>query len=103
MPCRRRGDHINVLRQRAVSRGRDRALHEVIVVQPKNASIGSKTEFVRPMAPSEVVVDKETGGASSLDPGVVKSPDTRKRDIRTAALQDYRECSEGLLKIDRPA
>ncbi len=75
---------------------------EVIVIQPKNPSIGSKTEFVRPTAPSEIVVDEEPGGAPTLDPGVVKSSDTRKRGIRTAALQDYRECCEGLLKIDRP-
>src|SRR5216684_2923746 len=54
-----------------------------------------------PKAPGEVVVDKETRGAPSLDPGVVKSPDPRERGIRTAALQNDRECGECFLEITR--
>src|SRR5712664_2557545 len=54
-----------------------------------------------PKAPGEVVVDKETRGAPSLDPGVVKSPDPRERGIRTSALQNDRECGECFLEITR--
>src|SRR6202049_680783 len=99
--CCRRCDSINVLRQGGVSHSWDGSLAEVIVIQPKNSSIGSKTQLVCPKAPGEVVVDKETGGASSLDPGIVKSPDTGKRRIRAAALQNDRECGERFLKIVR--
>ena len=51
------------------------------------------------MAPGKVVVDKEPGGASSLDPCVVEPSDRSKRRIRAAALQDDRERGECLLKI----
>src|SRR3984957_5698306 len=54
------------------------------------------------MAPSQVVVDKEPGGASALDPSVVQSPDRRKRRIRTVALQNNRECGERFLEIRGP-
>src|ERR1700680_1958788 len=76
--CRRgkslccRGCHsINVLCQSGVSHSWDGSLSEVIVIQPKNPSIGSKTQLVCPSAPGEVVIDKEPRGASSLDPSVV--------------------------------
>src|SRR6202023_2830230 len=92
-------DSINVLRQGGVSHSWDGSLAEVIVIQPKNPSIGSKTQLVCPSAPGEVVFDKEPGGASSLDPSVVKSPDAGKRRIRAATLQNDRECGERFLKI----
>jgi len=57
---------------------------------------------VRAVAPSEIVVDKEPGGASSLDPGVVKPPDCRERGIRTTAFQNDGKCGERLLKIRGP-
>ena len=53
------------------------------------------------MAPGEIVVDKEPGGASSLNPCVVESSDRRERGIRAAALQHDRERGECLLKITR--
>ncbi len=99
--CRRGCDSINVLRQGGVGHRRDRALSEVIVVQPKNSGIGSKAQFVRAMAPGEIVVDKEPGGAPSLNPGVVESSERRERGIRAAALQHDRERGECLLKIAR--
>ena len=60
-----------------------------------------KRNSCAPMAPGEVVVDKEPGRASPLDPGVVESSDRGKRRIRAAALQHDRECGERLLKITR--
>src|SRR5258708_27572483 len=82
--CCRGCDSINELRQGGVSHSWDGSLAEVIVIQPKNPSIGSKTQLVCPSAPGEVVIDKEPGGASSLDPSGVKYPDTGKKSIRTA-------------------
>src|ERR1700730_3040367 len=87
--------------QRVISHGRDRSLPEVIVVQPKNPGIGSKAKFVRAMAPRQVVVDKQTGCASSLDPGVVESAD-RRESICPCALQHNRKSGKSLLKIQRP-
>src|SRR5580658_6887007 len=57
---------------------------------------------MRSNAPGQVVVYKKPGGASSLNPGVVQSPDRCKRRIRTAALQNNRECGERFLEIRRP-
>ena len=38
---------VNVLRQGGVGDGRDGALAEVIVIQPKDPGVGSKAQFVR--------------------------------------------------------
>ena len=51
------------------------------------------------MAPGEVVVDEKPGGASSLNPGVVQSPDLRERGIRATAFQHDGKRGECLLKI----
>src|ERR1700730_11083075 len=99
--CCRGCDSINVLRQGSVSHSWDGSLAEVIVIEPKNPSIGSKTQLVCPSAPGEVVIDEDPGGASSLNPSVVKSPDTGKRRIRAATLQNDRERGERFLKIAR--
>src|SRR5580658_11039330 len=57
---------------------------------------------MRSNAPGQVVVYKKPGGAPALNPGVVQSPDRCKRRIRTAALQNNRECGERFLEIRRP-
>ena len=89
---RRRGcDSINVLRQVGVGHGGDRTLAEIIVIQPKDAGIGSKAEFVCAVAPGEVIVDKKPRGAPSLDPGIVEAAERGERRIRAAALQNDRE------------
>jgi hypothetical protein len=92
---------INELRQRGVGHRRDRTLAEVIIIQAKDAGIGSKAEFVCAVGPSEIVVDKETGGAPSLDPGVVQSSDRGERGIRAAALHNDGKGGKRLLKIGR--
>src|ERR1035437_4969414 len=69
--CCRRCDPIDVLRQGGVCHGGDRSLPKVIVIQPEDARIGSKAEFVRTMTPCQIIIDKEPGGASSLEPRVI--------------------------------
>ena len=54
------------------------------------------------MAPSQVIVDKEPGGAPALNPGIVQAADRRERRIGAAALQNNGERGESLLKIRRP-
>jgi hypothetical protein len=99
---RRRGrDSVDVLRQGGVGDGRDRSLAEVEVVQAKNPRIGSEAQLVRPDAPCKIVVDEKPRGAPSLHPRVVQAADRGEGRIRAAALQNNRECGEGLLKIDR--
>ncbi len=99
--CRRGCDSVNVLRQVGVRHGGDRSLPEVVIIQPQDSGIGSKAEFVRAVAPGQVVVDEKTGSAPSLDPCVVQSTDRGKWRIRAAALQNDWECSERFLKVAR--
>src|ERR1035438_8484610 len=54
------------------------------------------------MAPREVVIDEEPGGASALNPSIVETSNRSERCIRSAALQHYWESGESLLKIARP-
>ena len=75
---------------------------EVIVIQAEDSRIGSKPQFVRAVAPGQVVIDEEPGGAPSLYPGVVEPSDGGERRVRTAALQNDRKCGERFLKIAGP-
>ena len=84
--------------QIGVGDGGDGAFSEVEVVQAEDAGVGSEAEFVRAVAPGEVVVDEEAGGAAALHPGVVEAAEGRE-GIRAAALEDDGESGESLLEI----
>src|SRR5579862_85919 len=99
---RRRGDAVDILRQRRESDRRHRALGEVVVVQPEDSRISSEAKFVRAVAPCQVVVDKEAGRAPSLNPGIIQSSDFGERRICAAALQHDRKRRQGLLQIAWP-
>src|SRR5271170_595303 len=96
---RRRSDSVNILWQRGVRDRRYRALSKIVVVQSKNPRIGSEAQFVRSVAPREVVVDEETRGFSSLNPRVVQSSQCREWRIRAAPLQHDGQRGQRLLKI----
>ena len=83
---------VNELWQGRVGHGGDRALAEVVVIEAEDSGVGAKPQFVRAMAPGQVVVDEEPRGAPSLDPGVVEPSDGREWRVRADALQNNRKC-----------
>src|SRR5271167_1059146 len=99
--CRCGRDSINILRQRGVDNRRDRAFTEVVIVQPENSGVRSKSGFVRAMAPGQVVVDEKARGASSLHPGIVEASDCGERCIGATSLQHDWKSRESLLEIAR--
>ncbi len=92
---------INELRQGRIVNHWNRALAEVIVIQAQDSGVCSKPQFVRPDAPSEIIVDEEPKSAPALNPGVIESAEGGKGRIRPAALQHDRKRVERLLKITR--
>src|SRR5208282_1492469 len=98
--CLRHGARraIDILLQVGVDDGGNCAFSEVIIVEAENAGIGSEPQFVSATAPGEVVVEKEAGGASALNPRVVQPSHGRER-VRAAALQYDRKRRQRLLKV----
>src|SRR5437588_418530 len=94
-----RSHAIDELRQSRVRHKGNDPLTEVIIIQPKDASIRSKTELMPAVRPGEVVINEEARRTPPLHPRVVQAADRSKRRVRAAALQDDRECRQGLLKI----
>ena len=56
--CRRR-DAVDELRQRRVRDGRNATLAEIVVIQAKYSGVRSKPDFVRAVAPGQIVVDEQ--------------------------------------------
>ena len=82
------GDAIDELRQSGVGDRGNGAFAEVEIIQAKDSRVGAEAEFVRAVAPGEIVVDEEARGAPALDPGVVEPADGGERGVRAGALQD---------------
>ena len=97
---RRRGsDAINELRQSRVGDRGHGALAEIVIVQPKDSRVRAEAQFVRAVAPGQIVVDEEARRAPALHPGIVEPAERGERSVRAAALQHDRKRRERLLKI----
>ena len=90
---------VDELRQGRVGDRGNRALAEVVVIQAEDAGVGAEAELVRAVAPGEIVIDEEAGGAPALNPGVVESADGGEGRVGAAALQHDRKGGERLLKV----
>ena len=80
----------------------DGSLTKIIIVQTIDAGIGTETEFMRAMAPCQIVIDEKPGSAPPLNPGVVQTAYGRERSVCADPLQYHRKSGKRLLKIRWP-
>ncbi len=96
---RGRGDSVDELRQGGIGDGGDVPFAEIVIVEAKDARVGSEAQFVGAVGPGQIVIDEKARGAPALHPGIVQPSEGRERRIRAAALQDDRKGRERLLEI----
>ena len=87
------------MRQGRVGNGGHRAFSEVVVIEPEDPRVGAEPQFVRTMAPCQIVVDENPSGATALDPGVVQSAERGEGSVRSDTLQNNWKCGQRLLKV----
>ncbi len=97
--CRGGRDSVNKLRQRGVGDRGNAAFAEIVIVQAEDSGVGSEAEFVRAVAPGQIVVDEKARSAPALHPGIVEAADGGEGRIGSASLQHDRESRQRLLKI----
>src|SRR5208282_1489972 len=98
----RRCHSVNILWQGRVHDRRNSSLSEVIIIQPENPGVRPEPQLVRPVAPRQVVIDKESRSPPSLNPRIVQSSDGSERRIRSASLQHDWKDGKSLRKIRGP-